>query len=91
MPVIMAESFFHAEAHQAVASSSLERAFWLDQAAHAVLYESIHGAPPNLTPQQVNQRAAILNIARDILCAARNRELDASVREWKSAKDWEGK
>lgn len=82
------ESYIWPEAHVAIGMSAISRAFWLDQASQAIAYEAIHGAPPSLTPEQKQQRTAVLKIAERILLQARDRAMDDATAHWRTAKAW---
>lgn len=73
---------WHPEAFAAISMSALERAFWLDQACHAVAYMIIHSNPPGLTEEQLAQRKAILTIAVRLLEAERNMQMDQAAKNW---------
>lgn len=74
--------FLHPEAYKHIATNAVSRAFWLDQARFAVMYESIHGAPPDATPEQKAQRKALLDLVAGILAAASDREMDKACADW---------
>jgi hypothetical protein len=80
--------YAHPEAHKALASYSLSRAFWLDQARFALKYSIIHDVT-GLTPEQVAQRSAILTIAEQIISKARDKAMDNAVEHWRAARTWE--
>jgi hypothetical protein len=73
---------WHPEAFRNIAMSHLERAFWLDQARHATMYEAIHGST-GMTEEVKQQRKAIIGIAEKLLEAARDREMDSACEMWK--------
>ena len=69
------------EAFKAIGNAELSRAFWLEQAAYAVMYEGIHGegAPPNMSEEQVAQRKVMLEVAQKILIGASERILHRAI------------
>ncbi len=79
----------NAPAYEALSFSYIERAVWLHRCTYAVKYEAIHGAPPNLTPEQVKGREAVLNAAVKILTNASHREMDKAVAYWQSYRTME--
>jgi len=80
--------YAHPEAHKALASHALNRAFWLDQARFALKYSIIHDVA-GLTPEQVAQRTTILSIAEQIICKARDKAMDHACDQWRSFHSWE--
>lgn len=72
---------WHPEAFRNIAMSHLERAFWLEQARFAVMYEATHG-PEGLSEEVKAQRKAIISLAEKLLEVARDREMDEGVRNW---------
>lgn len=80
-------TYIYPEAFKAVGNSALAHAFWLEQAAYAVMYEGIHGegAPAGMTAEQLAGREKILRLAHNILIAASARHIKQAITNYKAA------
>lgn len=75
-------TYIYPESYQATALAAFDRAHWLHRCTYEIMLEATHGAPDNLTQEQLNQRTALLTIAQKILASARDREMDLACAHW---------
>lgn len=78
----MPDDYIYPEAYQALSVDAFEQAFALNNCVHWIKMARLHGAPESLTPEQKEQRGAILGIAAKILEADRDRAMDKAVAHW---------
>lgn len=76
--------YTHPEAYEAIACAAFDRAVNLDRCIHALKHEAIYNTPPGLTPEQIAQRTAILDLACKILVRGHSREMDLAMAHWKT-------
>lgn len=74
----------HPDAYHALAVHHFAAAYDLSRASHALRYEAVHGAPPNLSEDVRQQRDVVLTLAHKILLNAHEREMDLAFAHWQT-------
>jgi hypothetical protein len=69
------------EAYEAMAKVAYERAYDLSRAVFAIRYSAMHGSP-DVQGDKRGQRAAILNLAGDLLERDRDHSMDEALSLW---------
>jgi hypothetical protein len=75
------KEYIYPSSYEALSFASFQQALHLDRAQYSIKYEAAH-PPEGMTEFQVTSRAALLEVSRKIIVAARDRHMDEAVRYW---------